>query len=91
MSGVKAEYRNRVENGYEVVYINSPAGLITYKPKNVHKMMKFRNDVVNKVSQLIVNNAAEKEYFKLIKYVRANYKVEYKANMHTRLKSLYVF
>lgn len=90
MSGVKAEYKNRVEGDKLVSYINSPAGLIIYKTKSHHEMANFRNDVVNKVSNLIATEAKEKEYFKLTKYVREKYKVEYKANIHTRLKSLYV-
>lgn len=68
-------------------YINSIAGLIKYKPKDLKDLTRFRNTWINKFD-LIAKDPSEKKLFKLYDEILGAEKVSYKANLRTRLKGL---
>lgn len=62
-------------------YLNSPAGLIIYRPKSVKDTSRFRDRWINKFIHA-------RNFFTLYREIIRNEKVKYRANLHTRLKLL---
>lgn len=90
MKGVKIEYRWSDRD--RSFYLNSPAGLIRFRPKTERALTEFRNIYVNKLWGLHSRHSqgenVTKDLFRLYKQIRKDYKVSYKANLRTRLKCI---
>jgi len=71
-----------------VFYLDSEAGLIVYKPKTQIEADKFRNDIVNRIHSIGNDKKKSKKLFRLYKDARKKYRVSWKANTRTRLRSL---
>lgn len=71
-------------------YLNSPAGLIKYKPKLNRDIARFRDIYINQFDSIKISNLKpqikEELFFRLYAEIRAAEKVSYKANVRTRLK-----
>lgn len=75
---------------FNKIFIDSRAGLITFKPKNVNDMTRFRNKWVNRIEELRLKEKEgkdiNKELFVLYSDIMENEKVSYEANLNTRIK-----
>ena len=71
-------------------YIDSPAGLIKFKPKSLLLQTRFRDMYINKFAKLVNKDRrgedVKKELFRLYREIRKTWKVKYKANLRTRLQ-----
>jgi hypothetical protein len=71
-------------------YINSVAGLIKYKPKDVKDLNRFRDRWVNLFEQYrstaLNNKDLESMMFGFTNMIRKEERVKYTANIRTRLK-----
>lgn len=67
-------------------FIDSEAGLIKFRPRSVREMADFRDKCINKLLALKGNR---KGLFKLYKDIRKKYRVRYKANLRTRIRSVF--
>jgi hypothetical protein len=71
-------------------YIDSPAGLIKYKPKTMNAQTVFRNRFINEFAKLMGRDTRgqdiRKDLFRLYRQIKKEYKVSYKANFRTRLQ-----
>ena len=66
-------------------YLNSPAGLIVYKPKSLADVTRFRDKWINKFETLSEQKDSNK-FYNLYVEIRKNEKVKYRANLRTRIK-----
>ena len=86
--GVTPEFRT-VEG---IVYLNSCAGLIRFKPGTPKELTRFRDDVLNRFFALTqrhkVGDRVTADMFALYRHARRTYRVSYKANLNTRLKAV---
>jgi hypothetical protein len=71
-------------------YIDSVAGLLKYKPKNLADLTRFRNEWINRFDQLRNTGSGtfEKKLFEFYEEIRSQEKIKYKANLRTRLKGV---
>jgi len=86
-SGVIPESRwNQREGAF---YLNSPAGLIRFKPKTDRDLSKFRDRYINRFEVLkgLEGSKMIEGYFLLYDEIRACERVKYRANVRTRLKA----
>jgi hypothetical protein len=72
-------------------YIDSKAGLLTYKPKDLNDMTRFRNKWINRVELLrereLSGDNIDKDLFLLYTDILDKEpKVSYEANINTRMK-----
>lgn len=71
-------------------YINSVAGLIKYRPKNVQDLNRFRDKWVNLFERYKQDalNAKDRErlMFEFTNWIRREEKIKFTANLRTRLK-----
>lgn len=70
-------------------YLDSPAGLIQFKPKTEKDLIKFRDEFVNQFADLAEKHkisSQTNEFYSLYAEIRKKYKVKYTANLATRLK-----
>jgi hypothetical protein len=72
-------------------FIDSKAGLLTYKPKDLNDMTRFRNKWINRAELLKERenrgDRVDKELFTLYSEIlKSEPKVSYEANINTRLK-----
>lgn len=71
-------------------YIDSKAGLLIYKPKDLNDMTRFRNKWINKFELLKerekVGDNVDGEIFSTYSQLLKEEKVSYEANINTRLK-----
>lgn len=71
-------------------YIDSKAGLLVYKPKDLQDMTRFRNKWINKFETLrekeVSGENIDKELFKTYSEIIKTEKISYEANINTRLK-----
>jgi hypothetical protein len=84
-SGVEPTHRY-VAN---VFFLDSEAGLLKFKPKTQKEASRFRDDIVNRFSQIagFDNQERTRLFFELYKDARKKYKVSWKANFRTRCRS----
>ena len=66
-------------------FLNSPAGVIIYRPENDKDISRFRNTWVN---QFKMAEKDKESLFALYRSMKRSEKVSYKANLNTRWKSL---
>lgn len=73
-----------------IFYIVSEAGVLVYKPKKEHLISKFRNDIINRFEAIMENEGPSKtkDIYRLYAEARKDYKVTWRANARTRLRSL---
>ena len=87
-SNVVAEHR--WSQNLSSFFLNSPAGLIKYKPKDHKDAARFRDKWINKFDQIKENSLNQKDIkiqmHYLYREIRQNEKVSYKANFHTRVR-----
>lgn len=84
--GVVAECRWNHQQ--QCFYMNSPAGLIRYKPKTLKDQTTFRDNYVN-LFEHYKQFAKPEGFFDLYRVIRAEVKgVRYSANLHTRAKGV---
>lgn len=71
-------------------YLNSPAGLIRYKPITIQDTARFRDEYINRFDNIAIVCSDKKhmikKYFKLYHEIRSKERVRYTANANTRLK-----
>jgi hypothetical protein len=71
-------------------YIDSKAGLLIYKPKDLNDMTRFRNKWINKFELLKererVGDSIDGEIFSTYSQILKEEKISYEANINTRLK-----
>jgi len=71
-------------------FIDSKAGLLTYKPKDLQDMTRFRNKWINKIELIKEKekngDSVDGELFELYSEILKMEKVSYEANINTRLK-----
>jgi hypothetical protein len=75
-------------------YIDSPLGLIKYKPTDIKDLTRFRNKYINRFDYLVKylsverneSDALEMAIANFYQELRTNEKVKFTANMHTRFK-----
>lgn len=89
MSGVVPAYR--WDEKRQMFFINSPAGLIRFKPKSTLTMHLFRSRWLNQFDELIVEwkngKAQKKDFFKFYRQLLKEMNgATYKANIRTRLR-----
>lgn len=91
MSGVRPEFRQR-EN---LISLNSEAGTIDFKPKKPADLYMFRDRYLNRFDVLSrkASEGAEvaRELFDLYEEIRKNFRVKYRANLRTRVRSRFMF
>lgn len=80
----------RYSERFNKFFIDSRAGLLTYKPKDLNDMTRFRNTWINRIELLGAReNSGEninKELFELYSEILKKEKISYEANINTRLK-----
>lgn len=70
-----------------IFFMNSPAGLLKYKPKTVKEMTHFRDNYVNLFEHY--RQFSPDKFFDLYAVIRKEVKgVKYTANLHTRAKGV---
>jgi hypothetical protein len=71
-------------------FLNSPAGLIRYKPKDQRDAARFRDKWINRFEAIKTHSLDQKDLkiqmIFLYREIRKNEKVSFKANLHTRLR-----
>lgn len=71
-------------------FIDSKAGLLVYKPKDLQDMTRFRNKWINKIELLrereINGDSVDGELFELYSKILKSEKISYEANINTRFK-----
>jgi len=91
MSGVKPEFRQR-EN---LISLNSEAGTIDFRPRKSSDLYVFRDRYLNRF-EVLARKATEggkvaRELFDLYEEIRKTFRVKYKANLRTRVRSHFMF
>lgn len=76
----------RLDKEKRIFYLTSPAGVISYRPKNDQDLCRFRDVYINAFEYVCFKS---QDYFKLYRIIRKREKWtqwSLKANMRTRLK-----
>ena len=80
----------RYSERFNKFFIDSRAGLLTYKPKDLNDMTRFRNTWINKIELLKEKedkgDNINSELFSLYSEILRKEKISYEANINTRLK-----
>jgi hypothetical protein len=86
-SKIKLEFKWSIKD--QCFYLNSPMGLVVYKPRSLAQRTMFRDDIGNRVLSLLtepdlppVTNELRGIYYDAIR----NYKAEYRATLRMRLR-----
>jgi hypothetical protein len=91
MSGVKPEFRQR-EN---LISLNSEAGTIDFRPRKVSDLCSFRDRYLNRFETLakraVNGDVVTRDLFDLYDDIRKAFRVRYRANLRTRVRSRFVF
>lgn len=91
MSGVKPEFRQR-EN---LISLNSEAGTIDFKPRKMSDLYRFRDRYLNRfetlANRITAGESMSRELFDLYDEIRKNFRVKYRANIRTRVRSRFMF
>lgn len=69
-------------------FLNSPAGLIKYKPRSAQDAARFRDLYINRFESITNNGSRLKDFHELYREIGANERVSYSANLNARLKGL---
>lgn len=90
MSGVKPEFRQR----QNLISLNSFAGTIDFKPRKLEDLYKFRDRYLNRFEGLSLKiregEDVSREMFDLYEEIRKTFRVSYRANLRTRIRSHFI-
>lgn len=88
LSGVKIQHKFHEKTAK--FFIDSCAGLITYRAKGADDIARFRNKWVNRIELLrlleVQGEDVNEKIFSLYEEILSSEKVSYEANANTRLK-----
>lgn len=88
-SQIKSEFKWSIND--QCFFVNSRYGQIKYTPKSLNEMIKFRDDIGNRMLRLEINALKGHSNRELIRYLRdiyydsiKTYRAEYHATMRMR-------
>jgi len=81
---------HRWSEQHRAFFLNSEAGVLKFKPKNLYETTRFRNVYLNKFEALLTRKAngenVTRDLFRLYWDIRHAERVSYNANLRTRIK-----